>query len=148
MIVPDVNVLVYAYRREAEHHAAYAAWLAEVVAGAEDLGLLDTVLVGFVRVVTNPRVFADPAPTADALAMVDALRGSPSARSLGASDASWSRLASLAAQDVSLRGNLVPDAHLATTAMVHGARVATADRGFARFPGLRWFDPVERATMG
>jgi toxin-antitoxin system PIN domain toxin len=148
VILPDVNVLVYAYRREADHHERYAAWLREVAVGAEDLGLLETVLTGFVRVVTNPRVFADPAPTVDALTMVDALRGLPNARGLAATDASWARLAAIAAEDVAVRGNLIPDAHLASIAIVHGARVATSDRGFARFPGLRWFDPVDRAGRG
>lgn len=145
MIIPDVNVLVYAYRLEADHHAAYASWLNDVVAGDEDLGLVESVLTGLVRIVTNPRVVPDPAPTVDALAFVDALRGAPRARDLGASDASWARLRLLSAQDRAIRGNLVPDAQLAALALSHGGRVATADRGYARFPGLRWFDPLDRS---
>lgn len=145
MIVPDVNVLVHAYKREAEHHPVYAAWLQELVNGDEDLGLLDVVLAGVVRVVTHPRVFETPAPTVDALAYVEALRSAPRARSLPISAASWARVGLLAAQDRHLRGNVIPDGVLAAVALAHGGEVATADRGFARFPSLRWFDPVERA---
>lgn len=142
MIVPDVNVLVHAFKREAEHHDRYAAWLQERVNSDEDLGLLDSVLTGVARVVTHPRVFAMPAPMVDALAFVDALRRAPRARSLAVTDASWARLGLLAASDRHLRGNLVPDAVLAAVALSHGGTVATADRGFARFAGLRWIDPA------
>lgn len=62
MILPDVNVLVYAFRREAEHHERYADWLARLVAGADELALHDTVLAAVARVVTHPKIFADPAP--------------------------------------------------------------------------------------
>lgn len=144
MIVPDVNVLVCSFKREARRHDEYAGWLNGVANGGEDLGLVEPVLTGFVRIVTNPRIFDDPAPTVDALAFVDALRGVAPARELPASDASWNRLGPLAAQDRAIRGNLVPDAHLAAIALSHGGRVATADRGFARFPGLQWFDPLDQ----
>ncbi len=137
-----MNVLVYAFRREADHHTEYASWLAGVAAGDEDLGLVDAVLTGFVRIVTNPRIFADPAPTSSALAFVDALRGAPPARTVVATESTWSRLAALVAADRHVRGNLVPDAWLAALASTVGARVATADAGFARFDGVTWFDPV------
>lgn len=142
MILPDVNVFVYAFRREAEDHDRYSAWLGDTVTGAEDLALVEGVLTGFVRVVTNPRVFADPTPTPIALSFVEQLRASPPARALAATAAAWERLRDLAEGDRHLRGNLVPDAWLAALAVTSGARVATADAGFGRFPGLDWFDPV------
>lgn len=142
MILPDVNVLVYAYRREAEHHEAYAAWLADVVAGSEELALAETALTGFVRIVTHPRIVTDPAPTTDALRFVASLRAAPRARTVTATEATWELMTSWSADDPQLRANLVPDAWLAALARSHGARLATADRGVARFPGLRWFDPV------
>jgi uncharacterized protein len=142
MIVPDVNVLVYAYRREAPDHAKYAAWLAGVLAGGDELGLVESALTGFVRIVTNPRIVADPAPTAEALRFVHALRTGSRARSLAATDSTWAQLESFARTDRQVRGNLVPDAWLAALARSHGGRVATPDRGFARFEGLDWFDPV------
>ena len=64
------------------------------------------------------------------------------ARTVTATDATWSTLADLSARDPGIRGNLVPDAYLAAMAISHGCRLATADRGFARFPGLDHFDPA------
>ena len=76
MILPDVNVLVYAFRREAEQHEAYAAWLSEA-ASRRELGLLDSVVLGLVRLATSARIFADPAPTSAVLEFVDALLAGP-----------------------------------------------------------------------
>jgi len=142
VILPDVNVLVYAFRQESVQHTAYADWLTRLVAGEDELALNDQVLGGFLRIVTSRRIYADPAPTATALAFVDALRAARRARWLPAGDAAWERLGSLVATDRQIAGNLVPDAVLAAVALAHGCRLATADRGFARFPALRFFDPA------
>lgn len=141
MIQPDVNVLVYAYRREAEQHDRYAKWLADLIAGPEELALVETVLTGVLRIVTNPRIFGDPAPIGDALRFVDVLRRAPRARPVQATDATWRAFATIARTDRQVRANLVPDAWLAAMAVSHGSRIATADRGFARYDGLEWFDP-------
>jgi toxin-antitoxin system PIN domain toxin len=141
VIVPDVDVLVYAYRREAERHDEYSGWLAGVVAGGAELGLVESSLTGFVRIVTNPRILADPAPTAEALGFVRALRTGRRTRSLTATDSTWTQFESFARTDRQVRGHLVPDAWLAAMTRSHGGGLATADRGFARFDGLDWFDP-------
>lgn len=142
MILPDANVLVYAFRREAEHHERYAAWLTRLVAGADELALHDTVLAAVARIVTNPKIFADPAPMPVTLAFLARIRAARRARWLPAGEVTWTELERLAEQDRGLRGNLVPDAVLAALARAHGCRVATADRGFARFPGVSTFDPA------
>lgn len=142
MIVPDVNVLVHAFNSESPKHDSYADWLDKLVNGPEEIGLFDPVLSGFVRIVSHPRVLVRPAPTAVALSFVTTLSGSPSARWLRGSPALWEALDKFVASDEGIRGNLVPDALIAAAAVVHGARVATADRGFARFPGLSFFDPA------
>jgi uncharacterized protein len=142
VILPDVNVLVYAFRREAEQHQRYAAWLARMVAGEEELALHDTVLAGVARLVTNPRIFADPAPMPVTLDLLARIRAARRTRWLPVDDSAWSELERLAQADRGLRGNLVPDALLAALARAHGCRIATADRGFARFPGVRSFDPA------
>jgi toxin-antitoxin system PIN domain toxin len=141
VILPDVNVLVYAYRREAEDHEAYAAWLTAVLTG-DELALVDHCLTGFLRVVTNPRILADPAPTRDALTFVDRLRAARRGHWLTATAATWKVFAENAARDRGIKGNLVPDAYLAALSVSHGCRLATADRGFARFPNLDFFNPV------
>ena len=142
MILPDVNVIVYAYKREEELHASYADWLNDVAAGGEALALVDVVLTGFLRIVTNRRIYADPAPLNDALSFVTALRAARPAQTVHATAAAWEQFTAFAEADRLLRGNLVPDAWLAAIAVTAGAKIATADAGFSRFDGLEWFDPV------
>lgn len=142
MILPDVTVFVYAFRREAEQHEQYARWLADVVAGAEELALHDAVLLGVARIVTNPRIFADPAPMAITLEFLARVRAARRARWLPSAHTAWAELERLAHQDRGIRGNLVPDAYLAALALAHGCRIATADRGFARYPGVTCIDPA------
>jgi hypothetical protein len=147
LILPDVNVLVYAYRPSAPDHPRYARWLNDARRNL-DLGLVDAVLLGMVRVVSDPRIFGPAAaPTAAALEFVDLLRAAPGALSLTPTEATWGRLRALTATDVRIRGRLVPDAWLAALAISHGARLATADRGFGRFPGLDFFDPVDQVDQ-
>ena len=148
MILTDVNVLIYAFRAEASQHEAYAGWLTEVINGADELALHDPVLAGFVRIVTNPRIMSDPAPTRRALDFVTALRGAERARWIPSGHQSWEVLGRFVDGDAAVRANLIPDAHLAATALAHGARLATVDHGFARYPGLRWFDPRGRFRDG
>ena len=143
MIVPDVNVLVGAFHRDATGHEEHARWLREMVAGPVEIGLVDLVMVGFVRLVTHRRIFEDPAPTGAAMAFVDGLRRAPRARSLQSTAGVHERFRQLVAVDVQVRGNLVPDAWIAAVALAHGAEVATRDRGFARFEGLTLVDPTQ-----
>ena len=142
MICPDVNVLVYAYRGDLDEHEMFRHWLDAALEGPEPFGLVDVVLTGFLRVVTNRRVFANPAPTTAALSFVDALRAAPAARQLQATEATWRQFSQFAERDSFIAGNLVPDAWIAALAISSGARVATADAGFARFDGLSWFNPA------
>lgn len=148
MILPDVNVLVYAYRGESGDHEAYSAWLSALVAGEDELALVDHCLTGFLRIVTNPRIYAEPAPTAEALRFVSRLRVARRGHSITATSATWEVLETHVSHDRGIRGNLVPDAYLAALAVSHGCRLATADRGFARFPDLDIFDPAERSADG
>lgn len=142
MILPDVNVLVYAFRESSEHHATYARWL-NATLSTEDLLLPDLVVTGFLRIVTSPAATQPPASTTSAFAFVDALRQVAWIRSTHGSRIVLDRLRELCLADHLVRGNLLPDAYLAATAMAHDARLATRDRGFARYAGLRWFDPAE-----
>lgn len=142
MILPDVNVLVNAHRQDTEDHERYADWLARAMVGTEELALTEMTMTGFLRIVTNARIFTEPATLAQALAFVDTLRGARRARWLVANVAVWTTLTEIAGTDPRVRGNIVPDAWLAALARAHGSRLATADRGFARFAGLDWFDPA------
>lgn len=138
----DVNVLVYAHRPESPKHDEYRNWLDGARQGNEPLGLSDLVTSGFLRIVTHPRIFREPTPLGIAIEFVDALRASPATTSVIAGERHWEIFLDLCRR-VGANGNLVPDAFLAALAIEHGARWVTADRGFARFPGLRLVHPLD-----
>ncbi len=141
MIVPDVNVIVYAARDDAERHDEFRGWLESAMRGEEAVGLSEVVLSGAVRVLTHPRVFDPPMPLDDALAYVDALRRQPRAVPLRPGVRHWTIFVDLCRSGAA-RGNLVPDAYHAALVLESGAEWITTDRDFARFPGLRWRHPL------
>jgi len=146
VILPDVNVLIHAFYEHADQHQVYANWLQKARSDGEELLLPDSVLLGFLRIVTSPRIYQDPAPTAAALAFVSVLRRGRRARVVEDLGSVWSAFDRLVAEDRQIKGNLVPDAYIAAVAISHKARVATRDRGFSRFPGLSWFDPAATSS--
>jgi len=141
VIIPDVNVLVGAFRADAPEHDRLRAWLEGAVVGVEDLGLTDAVLTGTVRILTHPRVFAKPTPLARALEQVAALRAADGVVRVTPTPRHWEVFEQLC-RAADARGNLVPDAAHAAVAIEHGALWVTLDRDFARFPGLRWAPPT------
>lgn len=141
MLCVDVNVLVYAHRPEVPDHAEIVTWLDTARSASEPLGLIGAVLSGFLRVVTHPRVFREPTPLPVALDFADALIRSPAGVRVEAGERHWSIFTGLC-DAVRATGNLVPDAYLAALAIEHNATWVTADRGFARFPDLRWRHPL------
>lgn len=138
----DVNVLVYAHRPDLPEHDGYRRLLERLANDDEPLGLPDLVLVGFLRVVTNRRVFPEPTSPDDAAMAVDALLAAPAAMKLRAGDRHWSTFRGLAAE-IGARGNDVADAYLAAYAIENNASWLSADRGFARFRRLRWIHPLD-----
>jgi hypothetical protein len=141
MRLADVNVLVYAFRDAAPRHAEYRGWLERLVASSEPFAVADSVLAGFLRVVTHPRVFHPPAPVGDALAFANALRSQPNAVVVSPGPGHWEIFARLCLE-VEARGNLIPDAWLAALAIEQGCEFVTTDRDFARFSELRWSHPL------
>ncbi|MSR20334.1 MAG: type II toxin-antitoxin system VapC family toxin [Gemmatimonadetes bacterium] len=142
MILLDVNVLVYAHRKDAARHDEYRAWLENALTGAQPYGLSDLVLSGFLRVVTHPRVFRDPTPVAEALAFVDAVRDRSNRVRVEPGPRHWDIFRELCRR-AEARGNLVPDAYLAAMAIESGAEWITTDGDFRRFAGLRTRHPLE-----
>jgi toxin-antitoxin system PIN domain toxin len=142
MILPDVNVLVYAHRGDAPDHVRYAGWLEDLARSDAAFGLAQLVLSGFLRVVTHPRIFMPPTPVEDALTFVEGLRARPNCVPVAPGARHWDLFVSLCRR-AGARGNLVPDAYLAALAIESGCEWITTDRGFARFPGLRWRHPLE-----
>lgn len=141
MIVIDVNVLVGAFRRDAHAHRELKAWLDGILGSGRAVVLPAASLSGFLRVVTHPQIFAAPSTLDEALGFVDAFMAVDTSVIADAGPRHWPILRALLVE-ADARGNLVPDAHLAAIALEHGATVATRDRGFARFAGVSWLDPL------
>jgi toxin-antitoxin system PIN domain toxin len=142
MLLCDVNVLVYAHREDAVDHDGYRTWLERQLAGRAAFGWSDLVASGFLRVVTNRRVFPTPTPLAAAIAFLDDVRRAPVVTAVTAGPRHWDVFVDLCRRSRAAAA-LVPDAYLAALAIESGCEWATADRGFARFPGLRVRHPLE-----
>jgi uncharacterized protein len=140
VILPDVNVLVCAYRADAPKHQRYRHWLEGVLRGNEAYGLTDLVLSGFLRVVTHPRVFSPASPMAHALEFAEVLRRHPNCILVVPGERHWEIFTRLC-REARAKGNLVPDAYLAALAIESGSEWLTTDRDYSRFPGPRWSDP-------
>jgi toxin-antitoxin system PIN domain toxin len=143
MLLPDVNVCVYAIREDSiAEHEAYRAWIGDVLTGDEPIGISELVLSGVIRLVTNHRVFRQPSSTAQALDACHALRSARAAIPLRPGPRHWDIFVSLCTE-VGAKANTVSDAYHAALAIENGATWITTDRGFARFPGLRWRGPFD-----
>jgi toxin-antitoxin system PIN domain toxin len=142
MRLVDVNVLVYAHRLDVARHQDYADWLRDLLAGEEPYGMSDLVLSGFLRIVTNPKVFRRPTPLDTALDFAELLRTQPNCVSVLPSERHWEIFTGLCRR-AGVKGNLVPDAYLAALAIESGSEWITTDRDFSRFPGLRWRHPLD-----
>lgn len=138
--MPDVNVLVGAFRRDIRGHDLLRSWLENAVSSGEGVAVTPAVAGGTVRVLTHPRVFARPDSPDTALAHLAGLLAHPRVTMLGPGPAHWQLVARLC-RDADARGNLVTDAAHAAVAIEHDAIWVTQDRDFARFAGLRWETP-------
>lgn len=137
----DVNVLVYAHRVDLPEQLEYQRLLENLANSDELLGVPDQVASGFVRVVTNRRVFNEPSSPLEAWAAVDSLLNAPATMQLLPGQRHWDIFRRLA-DDIDARGNDIADAYLAAYAVEANATWLSADRGFARFERLRWRHPL------
>lgn len=136
--MPDVNVLVYAHREDAGAHARYAEWLTSLASGREPFAVSELVMHGFVRIVTNARIFDPPSTVGQAFKFLDALIAQPGCSVLRPGSNHWDIFRQLCYQ-FNVRGKLVADAAHAALAIETGCEWVTADTDFARFaPPLRW----------
>ena len=140
MLLPDVNILVYAYRDAAPNHEHFKAWVQELVNGEEAYGVSDLVCSSFLRIVTNPRIFAPPSTLDDALLFLDQIRTGEACVILSPGPRHWQIFTDLCRRSAA-RGNLIPDAYFAALAIESGSEWISTDGDFARFPGLRWRRP-------
>jgi uncharacterized protein len=141
MIIPDVNLLLYAYDSESPFHRKAAAWWQGCLSGAEPVGLLHVVLFGFVRVATSSRAFRQPMAPDEAAGHVRSWLGQPIVQLLGPGPRHIEETLALLAA-IGTAGNLVTDAQIAAIALEHAAVLHTSDADFVRFPGVRWSNPI------
>lgn len=141
MIVPDINLLLYAYDRTSKSHVASREWWEETLAGGLRVGLTWHTILGFIRMATNPRVFEFPVAPTDAIRVVRSWLDQPGVEILSPGERHGDIVFHLIEQ-AGVAGNLTSDAHLAAIAIEHQAELASNDRDFGRFRGLRWFNPL------
>jgi len=143
-MTPDVNVLVAASRSDHPHHAVARTWLEGALAAAESgagFTLMPMVLASLLRLVTSPKIFQVPTPTADAVDFVDAILAMPGVR-LAALGPEWPKLRQLC-RDKRLGGNDVPDAWLSAAVEHLGEHLVSFDRDFKRLLGRARFTLLE-----
>jgi toxin-antitoxin system PIN domain toxin len=141
VIIPDVNLLVYAYNRAASGHARARAWWEDLINREQPIGLAWAVVLGFVRLVTHPAVLVEPLAPRAALGCVRAWFAEPGVRVVEPGPRHLELLAELMAA-TGVAGSLTTDTHLAALAIEHQAELHSNDTDFARFPGLRWRNPL------
>ncbi len=140
MILPDVNVLLYAFRSDSVNHAAYREWLERLVGSDEAYGMSPQVLSSVVRIATHPRIYAAPSRLEEALSFARVLLEQPTCTAVQPGPRHFSIFEDLCRRAVAT-GNLVQDAWLAALAVESGCEWLTTDGDYARFPGLRWRRP-------
>ncbi len=143
MILIDANLLLYAYDPSSPHHQAARDWLETTFSAPEPVGLTWMTLLAFLRIGTSPRPLENPLSINEATAIVVGWLERPMVTLLNPGERHWETLCALMARGQA-HGSLVMDAHLAALAIEHGANLATSDRDFARFPGLKFFNPLDK----
>lgn len=142
MIIVDANLLLYAYNSSSPQHGAARSWLEGAMSGTEAIRFALVSLLAFVRITTNARAFLRPLSTPEAIGIVNLWLNHPQTGLAHPTERHWLLLDELV-RSGQARGPMVMDAHLAALTLEYGATLYTADRDFARFPGLRFVNPLD-----
>ena len=141
MIIPDVNLLVYAYNSDAPDHPKARAWWEGALSDRGQVGLPWVVLLGFLRIMTSRRILVAPLTMAEAAVHVRSWLEQPHASIIIPGPLHLDLVEELALRS-SATGELTTDLHLAALAIEHQAELHSNDADFSRFPGLRWKNPL------
>lgn len=141
MKLTDANLLLYAVDSTSPHHRGARRWLEEQLSGTETFAFAWVVLLAFLRLATNPRIFAKPLEPSEAFDLVEGWLRQPCATVVHPTDRHLALLRELL-EPLGTAGNLTTDAHLAALAVEHGAELCSLDADFSRFPGVRWTNPL------
>jgi toxin-antitoxin system PIN domain toxin len=138
--LPDVNVLIYAFRPDSPFHVETRNWLDAAAKSDHAFGMSPAVLAAVTRILTNRRIFKQPDPLHEVLAYVNGLLEQPNCHAIHPGPRHWRIFCDLC-QKTNARGDLVPDAWFAALAIESGCEWITLDRDYRRFEGLRWRAP-------
>ena len=142
MLLPDVNVLIYAHRTDScDEHPAYAEWLTALATGHEPFALSSLCLAGVVRIVTNPRIFRRPSTLDEVFGFIGALVERNNAHVVHPGPRHMEIFEALCRKSKA-KSKLVADAQHAAVAIEHGCTMVSTDSDFDRFSGLRWQHPL------
>jgi len=138
---PDINILITAFRPDTEHHRKTRKWLENLLNSGHPLRVSPMVEAGFLRIVTHPHIFDQPSSMAEATSFVSDLFKAPSVETVPWGPNIRTRWLKLCL-DLKLQGNDCNDAMLAAIALERNFRIVSFDRGFSRFPRLRFWNPT------
>jgi toxin-antitoxin system PIN domain toxin len=142
MNAPDVNLLIYAYDTTSEFHRGAFRFLQNALSSSAPFGIPVQCLYGFLRLITHPTIGSTRMPMPEAILIVDEWLALPQVKLLTPGPHHWHDLRSTIEQGRAM-GSFVSDAAIAAVVIEHGATLQTNDRGFARFPNLRWENPLK-----
>jgi uncharacterized protein len=140
MILADINVLIYAFRRDNARHSICKAWLEKIVAGESRFGVSPLVLSAVARITTHPRIYKEPSSIGEVFAYCDAILKQSNCEVVEPGERHWGIFTRLCTE-TDTRGARVSDAWFAALAIERGCTWITFDRDFARFPGLNYKQP-------
>lgn len=141
MLLPDVNVLIYAFRKDVPHHAICRAWLDRMILADARFGVSPLVLSAVVQVTTQSRIYSMPSTLGEAFAFCQDILGQPNCQVVEPGERHWDIFKRLCIE-TNTRGPHLTDAWFAALAIEWSCEWVTMDRGFARFPGLKWSAPM------
>ena len=141
MIVLDANLLLYAYDSASTHHEPARRWVEGVFSGVEPVGLPWQTISAFLRIATNARLPGNRFAMQEAAAIVDDWSALPVVHLLAPRDRHWAFFRRMLVEGRA-SGPLTTDAQLAALTIENGGVLYTTDRDFARFPGLKWVNPL------
>jgi toxin-antitoxin system PIN domain toxin len=141
VIVFDANLLIYAYDAGSSYHSKALAWVESSFSGKELVGLPWHAITAFLRIMTNKRLPGARFSLAEASQIVDLWLSQPNVHTLAPGEHHWRLLKTMLIEGQA-SGALANDAQIAALTIEYGGVLRTADRDFARFPGLRWTNPL------